>query len=683
MKLMFIEGELQSYKEELTNTRQEQFLRLYDQCRLYFDYKLPEIHPPQSTTFMGIASINLSLMYLLTGQKHYLEEAKRWIFTAVSYEHWGNAHLVDVDLSAAWILFGLSLSYDWLKDSLTEQEEKSLREKLILQAERMYDFKKATVGEGWSTAFWQNHNWINHTGLAACGYALKDRYEKANDWIEDAKENFSIVYSVMAEDGSDYEGAVYWRYGVVWLLIYAHLLKVQEGIDYFKECSFLKNTFYYRLYQAVPNLQEIMNFGDCHDRRSAHSIAMYYKFAHEYGNGHAQFLANKVKEFLFREQYESGLKPGILPEAAFEFLWYDPDVKEKNFNDLPLVKYFEDLGLLTIRDSWKEDGTMLSFKCGAPGGKKQWNKSLEFLQEKNWNTRGLSHQHTDNNSFILHSHHAYLAVDDGYNRTVKASEHNVLVVDGKGYRDEGRNNVWKNTEQEAIGEIKHFHEEDNFVYILGESAKSYEKELELQWYGRSIFYTGRKYFLIMDRIESAKEHTYGFTLHSDVYPEEVDHKVFEYKNGPAKMRLYSIEPEPAAVKTKTTSVKAIMTTQEPDKFRETHMRTLMIENGTPLKKALFINVLVPESFFEEYGLSVERMQAEQGSGCTITNSGFKECFMFSDCGIRAGRIETDASWLYLRYEGEAAVEIKAFDGTYMEMEGQKYPLEKEKIVSVL
>ena len=38
---------------------------------------------------------------------------------------------------------------------------------------------------------------------------------------------------------SDYEGVVYWRYGAMWLYIYAHLLKEREGIDYFKTSGFL------------------------------------------------------------------------------------------------------------------------------------------------------------------------------------------------------------------------------------------------------------------------------------------------------------------------------------------------------------------------------------------------------------------------------------------------------------
>lgn len=74
----------------------------------------------------------------------------------------------------------------------------------------------------------------------------------------------------------------------MWLFVYAHLLKVQEGIDYFQSSPYLKNTFYYRLYQCNGDFTRQMNYGDCHDRYSSHPVCVYYKVAAEYRNGHAR-----------------------------------------------------------------------------------------------------------------------------------------------------------------------------------------------------------------------------------------------------------------------------------------------------------------------------------------------------------------------------------------------------------
>jgi hypothetical protein len=109
--LIFI-GDLEPYRKEIAGKRKKQYQRLLEQADRYKTMVLPEEHPKESTTYMGIAIPNLALAYCLSGDEEYLHQAKRFIRTVLSYEKWGNAHLVNVDLSASWILFGLSLGYD-------------------------------------------------------------------------------------------------------------------------------------------------------------------------------------------------------------------------------------------------------------------------------------------------------------------------------------------------------------------------------------------------------------------------------------------------------------------------------------------------------------------------------------------------------------------------------------------
>jgi hypothetical protein len=627
---LLINEDIEKMRAEIISSKNRPFHRLIEQYKLYAEKELPIDHPPKSTTYMGMAMANLSLAYILTRQEHYLEEAKRWIFTCVNYPHWGNAFLVDVDLSAAWILFGMGIAYDWLKEDLTKEEREQIKDKLLLQGTRMFEFKIKTEGSGWSTAYCQNHNWINLNGLATVGYALLEECPSVQTWIDIAKENFDYVYKVLPDDGSDYEGVVYWRYGAMWLFVYAHLLKEREGIDYFKTCEFFKNTFYYRLYQAAPNLEEQINFGDCHDRRSGHSTAIYYKVAAEYNNGHAQKLANMVnQEFLYREAYESGVKPGILPECFFELLFYNPAVKEEEFDNLPLTKYFDDLGLFVNRSSWDRDATHFSFKCSNPGGKKQWKMLWELKDTKGYNCFGLSHQHPDNNSFILNASNTYFAIDDGYNRTVKASDHNVVLVDGQGYEDEGQNNIWKNYTPDMKGEIETYKTNDSYTYIVGETAKTYKKSLALKVFKRHVLYTNKSYYIMLDELESTDEHVYTWVMHSDAFPKNKDNK-WHYQYGYGEMDLYhysDVETEHAFVEN---NIVAVMTTQEPDKVRKLKMKGLHISNTVKKKAISFITVLAPKSANNDY--VVKKAMVDGGYGVEITNSKDKEIVIYSEKG---------------------------------------------------
>ncbi len=89
-------------KEYQKSCKSSQFTRLLEQCKVYSNQKLSKEHPPTSITYIGMGAANLALAYKITGQKQYLDEAKRWIFTAVNYDVWGYGFLVDVDLSASW-----------------------------------------------------------------------------------------------------------------------------------------------------------------------------------------------------------------------------------------------------------------------------------------------------------------------------------------------------------------------------------------------------------------------------------------------------------------------------------------------------------------------------------------------------------------------------------------------------
>lgn len=637
---IFIDQDLNQLKKDIYGNKKRFYKRLDDQCRLYYMKQLPKEHPSESTTYFGLAIANLSLAFILTKQKHYYDEAMRWIRCVISYEHWGNAHLVDVDLSAAWILFGLSLGYDWLKSEWDEEERVRIEQKIILQARRMYQFKIETEGHGWSTNYWQNHNWINLSGLAAAGYSLSYLGEEPKEWTECAKKNFEIVFDSLADDGSDYEGVVYWRYGAMWLFVYAHLLKEREGIDYFVKSSFLKNTFYYRLYQAAPNLEEQINFGDCHDRRSGHSTAIYYKVASEYKNGYAQYLGDLVVDkFLYREAMESEVKPGILPECFFELLFYNPDIVPRKFNDLPLVKYFPDLGLVVIRSSWDLDALHFSFKCGAPGGKKQWEKLWELKNNQNYNCFGLSHQHPDNNSFILHANGVFMAIDDGYNRTVKASDHNMILVDKEGFEDENQNNVFKNYLPYMTGNIEEFIENKDYVYIIGETSATYKKNLRMQKCKRHIFYSKQGYIIISDQISSETEHDYSWIMHEDVYPEAIKQNYnnfayqIQYENGTGCMDVYQLASKPVTLKQSDNIVRAVMTTQEPDKFRETKMKTISLSTKEKSKTIEFVHVLVPFPTNQRPEIRFTAIISKDYLGVHIQSENHENIFLISNRNI--------------------------------------------------
>lgn len=655
--------------------------QLVEQGNRYFDMPVPKEHPKCSTTYMGMAICNLALLYKLSNDKKYLQEAIRFMDGVCGYEAWGNAHLVNVDLSASFILFGLSLGYNWLYEDLTNEQKSRYKEKLAKHGKIMYDFKMETEGHGWSTAYYQNHNWINMTGLYLTSYVLDDLAE-SKKWRECAKHNFEIVYDLMADDGSNYEGVTYWRYGGMWLYLFAMLAKDLENIDYFKKSDYLKNTFYYRLYQTDATLRKQLNFGDCHDRHSSHPVWVYYLFANVYNDGYAQSYADLIFDnYLYEEQYCSKVKPGILPEMWLTYLVYNPNVVKKDISELPKVKYFADLGLVSIRDSWTKDATVFSIKCGHPGGKKQWENGWKIEKEQGYKILALSHHHPDNLSYIYNKGEDYFAIDDGYNRNALPHHHNLLLVDGEEcehmnindvYMASVRDNIAQNSDydpKQFVGETTNFVSEAGITAFKMESSKTYKLELAMNEVSRLVLTNNLDYVLFIDSFKSAKEHQYMTHLNSDFYP-TLCNGVDIYQGVQSKFYHLVDANVPLDAKEDLRIVKSVMTTQEPDNYCLTKLIGKTYETIDKVKEVNFIEVLSTNK------LCFEKIKY----GYLIKGENFKDVIYYDGY---PDFIKTDAKAVYIREVDEIRKQVVVLEGSYLSINEKELLQEKTNKIWII
>ncbi|MEU8221206.1 heparinase II/III family protein [Kribbella sp. NPDC048915] len=604
---MLIDHRLDELRAQLPGPR---WRRLVEQCDWYRTQTPPTEHPSASITYFGPAAANLALAYRLTGHEHYRTEAKRWISAAIGFPHWGKAQLPDHDLDAGWLLHGLSLAYTWLGADFELAAE--LRAKLELQGSRLYEFAVETEGQWWSSSYWQNHNWICYTGLAAAGYALG-----RTEWTERAKANFATVIDLLPADGSDMEGVVYWRYGVPWLATYLDLLQDREGLDWWDRCRFLANTFSYRLQQCAPGFEENIDHGDCHDRRSGHSVALYYKLASAYRIGAAQWLAEQVAErFFWREAYASGVKPGVMPEAYLEFLWYDATVPAVDpAESAPLSAYFPDLGLVTARTGWDDEATMVSFKASPGGGHQAWETSHRLNAERGWDTLSAGHHHPDSGSFVLTSRGAFLAVDEGYSNRKRAGDHNLILVDGQGFADEDRYHVYKGAAYERQAQLVDVLAADGIAHATARIAAMYPAELGIERLDRTLVFTPAGRLVLLDRCVAAAPREWTFLLHAD-WPLEFDGDDVVLRAGSAQawVRTHS----PVTVSSTVTEVEANPTSSTPSLRLTRTMHTL---RATTERRpaATLLTTIEPTSSLRPDKASARRIELTRGVGIAFDN----------------------------------------------------------------
>ncbi|WP_154792256.1 DUF4962 domain-containing protein [Occultella kanbiaonis] len=624
---LLLDGHEDRLRAEAQGVRAGQFRRLLEECERYRSEVLPTEHPSASITYLGAAAANLALAYRITGQAHYLTELRRWLAVPVGFVHWGRAHMPDHDLDAGWLLHGLGLAYSWAGPALPADERTALRDKLILQGARMYEFAVSTEGQWWSSSYWQNHNWICYAGLATAGYAVTAEHPAARDWTERAKANFDMVLDLLPADGSNSEGVVYWRYGEPWLVSYLDVLRSAEGLDWFGRSDHLRETFWYRLYQAAPDLERIVDHGDCHDRRSGHPVAMYYKLASEYGIGQAQWLAAQVTDrFLWREAYESGVRPGIRAEAYQEFLWYDPNVAPVAPDDLPTSRHFPDLGLVVGRTSWAEDATLVSFKASPGGGHKAWDTSHDLLEQRGWVTLSAGHHHPDSGTFVLLGEGSYLAVDEGYSSRKRTAHHNAVLVDGNGYVNTGRYHVYKDLDREYTGRIVTTTLGSGWTHAVSEVAAMYDRSLGVRRVRRHLVLTPGGILVLVDDLaaDAPREWTWLLQTDNPAAPVEAGTdgtpELWRAEAGRGALAIHAVAPAVARTDVVPTPIHANPTSSTPSLAIEKVQHTLRRTVG-PAAEATIVSVLEPRPWSVDGGARVRAQTDGRVVSVEITADG--------------------------------------------------------------
>ncbi len=658
---------LNEWRHLAATSHKPQYQRLLRQARSHLDQLPPPEHPSDSITYIGTAALNLGLAFLLSEDRAYLECARRWMQTAIAYPHWGKERMPDHDLDAAWLLFGLGLAYDWLKDSLPQPERESLRDKLAWQGQRLYEYALESEGGWWSSAYWQNHNWICYGGLATAAYALQDDVAEARCWAERARDNFRRALAYMPEDGSNYEGPVYWRYGVIWFLIYADLLEQETGED-LHDSDFLRNTFFFRLYLSGPNLVDTANFGDCHDRRSAHTAALYARLAHLYDIGEAQWLYQhfyRVCEWR-REGQEGLVKPGLWAESGLEFLWYDPDIAEKPLTSLPTQRVFPDLGLLSARDSWQPDATLLAFKCGAPNGSKAWHSGHALNKRNGWQTLNPGHDHPDANSFILIRGDDYIAVDDGYAKTKLSANHSTLLVDGRGQYAEGAYNAFRDLDETAGARLEATLAIDNLVYARGEASRAYDPTLNLRQFTREILFLAGDALVIRDTVDSSREHQYEWLLQTDRQAEPISAGLFRLEAGDSACDIHALLPSELRHRQVEREISANPTSAKPDWIIRRQQHTLALSPTETRRDCHFLTLL------DLANHEVDMLPAQRACCALLSKEDrqWRVGFAQGRAGILAEGINVDGGFFAGRWDGGRLSKYLAGDVTAIWLDGQ-------------
>lgn len=546
-RVFVTQGEIDALKEK-AKTQKELWQTAVSRVRaLTVEPPAPPAETRRAQNEVGLGIAEAAFIYKMTGERRYLDAAKKYMDAAVSYNIWGYSwNKPDVDLAAGHLLYGMGWAYDLLYHDLTPAERTKYRDKLIRQARLMFDFFKPKSGKTY--AYSQNHTFIPISGLAITAYALIGETPEAKEWAALSRAIFDRVLATYTQDGYFYESMEYWIFSTPWLVHYMDAHQHATGENLYDTTSGFKLAHKYVAHSTLPGGEFNFDYGDIYagnvtrsrkgddyhrERINGHLRTNYnilYNLAARYNSAEAQGVADWL-----------AAKGQVNAEEFWTFIWHNPAIKSVPIEKQGRAHYFADHEVVFWRSSWADDATAFSFKAGPPEGHSA-KASIERFPD--WRLSS-GHAHPDAGSFIIWSKGKYLTGDSGYAGVPLTEHHNAIVFGGKGQAKEGSgHDVWVGVPYERLDRIRisGVKFDDKKVWLTADLTSAYEPELGVTSFIRKFEFTAPGEWLVEDSITTSKPQVITSYLHADSSILEKGKNIFEFEPGGTSLFVEILSP---------------------------------------------------------------------------------------------------------------------------------------------
>ncbi len=468
--------------------------------------------------FVGDTMPALALAYRMTGDRRYADAADRWLRALVAVPSWnGSANLG----RSSWVV-GCALLYDWLYDVLPRETREQVRTRLAAEGEILLQ----------RAAYWRllsNHCLIETSALGFIGLALSGEAERADVFLQEARERTGLIIEHAPLDGSWGEGVQYWQYGLGYLLRYLEASRTARDRDYYPSYEWLKKTGLFAIHFSLPGRpDQSVNFSDSGSQDYVGAF-LFYLPASIYRNGYYQDFGNRVRS---TRAYKF---------SWMDFLTYDPGVKPLDIRNLPTFKHFDDNGFVIMRSSWEPDATLIGFRAGpAPGHRNQADPRR--LERHGF---GPGHGHPDINSFCLFAFGKWLALDPGYVHQKWTRDHNTILVSGRGQAGEG--SEWLDymafENRQPAPSVLRAETNPDFDYLIGDAGQIYVDEAGVDHFRRHLLFLKPNTVVILDDVKTRQPSSVEWLLHARKSLTETGPGQFEITEDGARLSIQPLLPK--------------------------------------------------------------------------------------------------------------------------------------------
>lgn len=426
-----------------------------------------------------------------------------------------------------------ALAYDMLYEYMTDDQRALVKAEMEEIGEWIFTNSAAVDTWGSQEARRKAWNWnaVTHGALGMIALALGDHEE----WLALAIERMEGYYEYAVDaDGAAMEGLHYIGYAFnSWAPLGNSIYRL-SGVEVMDAYPQMQKMPYWSMYVTAPQggEQAKINQGSSMGNYSSsfYIINRYKQSDALWGWLHTYNLFGDAK---FSAEYQgngwSAPQLILYEDQSFE---YAAPTEENN----PLTMSFEK-GLVSARDSWDNDASMITFTCG-------------YGQPGCWN-------HPDDNTFTFFAKGESFVVDLGEGK-LNSSDHNVVLMDGKGMDFSGGGSTAVGVlEEEAILE-------NGALYLRGNNLSSYIKNGTLSASLRHLVYSGgdTPYVLIFDYAKKNGSHTYTTNFYTKTgnivkIAEDGSYATIQGSSNKEICYVYAFTPEGVTLSTKMSNAAAI------------------------------------------------------------------------------------------------------------------------------
>ena len=492
-------------------------------------YRMLDAEP---STEWGVQAAETAFVYLMTGDRKYLEKARRMLEVSIEVYHECYRERRVANWYSVTRVCALA-AYDWIFNDLTPEE----RERIIVPFLRHIEDVRPGPGKpaihginssGYNTGFYGVLNLPWFAGLAACNDGVAD--ELAEKFLKLGWQHYSETLNfrrdIAGDDGGLASATVCYAMGAYpWSdfnLFYTW--KSAVGEDLAPSWPYLAHYPIWVMWNWIPADDHPKEFGSGDTYHGTNDLRTYSQYEHMsqimhfHGSTHPDCtaLASHIRDIVPEKRF-------TLTYPFYPFLVTDmessPPSKSPEGSRV-FARHFAGLGQISMRSGSGPDDTYCLFSVGS---------------------KAPNHQHYDENNFIIYRK-GFLALDSGtrgsskdfnlrhyYAQTVA---HNCMLIHmpdeppapywGPEFEGpEGQTN-YGGMYRETGGEAVAFETNQFFTYVAGDATACYRAE-KCRLSLRQFVFVMPDLFVICDRVVSTgPEYGKAWLLHTQTEPEISD-----------------------------------------------------------------------------------------------------------------------------------------------------------------